>query len=691
MTKTVLISQVISSYSPISNCENYNKFLTSSTLDDLKYYTNEISPGGIIKFNLNKSEEYDGIESLHDLLGVDTGSTFELTMVTPSRFNSNKEYSRYQQYHNNVKVEGGGYTVVSIANDGGDPCAPPWALSPFIGSNIDVSTTPTFAEINLDTIFTSENGLKSELTIVQNLLYECNYHLTWRVAYSNNGGKISWVDAMTGVVLKTIDSDMGLNAFTQNYGQRNLDNYNDGTSRMISTDLRVWTYDFGTDCPTSPPIDLDEWTDDKIPTTTLDTWGTVASSQVYQAHWAATQTLPVFDALGLNFERINIGVCEEDIAKAIAESTMAVTYLTIGERSGRSLGLYDIVAHELGHAFLYQFMKYNNIGAQSLHEGISDMIGTYVESVIQLGTTDWGFGDDDTQIGPLRDLEFPGNDLDCFVDVSGLDCVGCQYDRSRPLSHWFYLISEGTGTAIGIENAITIVLEAANYLGDDSDYEEMVEAVMTVVNEEYGLCSTVAEKVGAAWNQICVESELICAFDISGLQEVCEESNSLALSIINSTPGATYTWYFPGEWTVAGSGSQNHIDGTSLLVSGFPTYPWYPQYFTITVAIQPSGETQSINITLKDCDGDDPDCEDVFPSNDYDTVIKAEESELDPMHTVSSEIALLKVYDIMGRLIYEGSPLSYNIQSTPYDGVLILSYFNKYGELVDTEKKVIIK
>ena len=169
------------------------------------------------------------------------------------------------------------------------------------------------------------------------------------------------------------------------------------------------------------------------------------------------------------------------------------------------MGTFDIIGHELGHTFLNSFIGSNNFGNASLHEAIGDMLGTYVESVFQ-DSIDWKIGDDANDL--IRDLKNPK--FNCFSQVKNSTS---EHDRSEPLGHWFYLISEGSKAnnipALGILPALNIVLEALNMLGKDADYADLREKTLSIAEKKFGRCSDQAIAIGKAWALICAGDKYV--------------------------------------------------------------------------------------------------------------------------------------------------------------------------------------
>ncbi len=709
--------QMEGTYQPASECSNYNAFLTGTSFESLKYYTDTIYPSGIMRFDLAKSNEYGGVVDLHPLLGVEQGNSFELINTINSRFNNDRYYQRYQQYYGGIKVDGGSYTVSALHTGGGpvDPCDQAYMLSPHILSGINVNKVPGIASRDLDNILNgtvmprggqlTDADVESELVITHNLLNYCEYYLAWKARYINDGAKTSWIDAHTGNVLKTIESEMNLAApmATAAYGTPNLnDQLNGNTTSLISLDGRVRTHNFNATCPASP-ANTAQWTVGLIPTTTAATWTNEAAPMVYQAHHVISSVLPVFDGVGINFGTVNVASCTGFGATSLGGSTTANAFIEFALILGRPTALFDVAAHELGHTFLNDFLNYTNPGNQSLHEGIADIIGTYAESIIQTGGVDWIIADDETVVANEidRDLQNPGNNFDCFTDVSALGTPD-RHARSKPLGHWSYIISQGKGniTGLGINKAINIVLESLNLMGVNDDYGNMRAATLAFVDDEFGPCSLEGYTVRRAWNEICVgPSDYTDCFHISGNPWVCEEDDGLHLWIENPAPGAVYWWTFPIEWTVQGSlgnPSGNLYVGNHFVVTNFPKYNWYPKYFNIKVYSPTLGFqfNQFRIVKLTDCNGDDPTCGEYYDGligggGNSDDLLKDMGSYSATMN--GQEMEFLKVFDTMGRMLYSGIIGEFDRNSIQYSGIAIFSYFDKDGKFLKSEKSVLLR
>jgi thermolysin metallopeptidase-like protein len=307
-------------------------------------------------------------------------------------------------------------------------------------------------------------------------------------------------------------------------------------------------------------------------------------------------------------------------------------------------------------------------------------------------------GDDDPAVQAIsidRDLENPN--FDCWNSTtSDLDNY---YARGGPLRRWFFLITEGDATigidGFGLDKAMSIVLESVNFLNYTSDVDEFVDATIGAVYSYYGPCSAEANVLRAAWSEVCVDIPIDCNFSIIGPASLCEEDDQLTM-FISGGPGSSgnYVWYFPYEWTVPGSQGNSYY-GSVLYVTDFPKYNWYPRYFTITVKLLGSGggPDKKINVKLVDCNGDDPTCEEYYGlqgggTNGRSTALTQTDL-LD--EKADNEIAKVKVFDITGKLLFEGSVNELRRKRLFHPGILVLAYFDELNKFIRAEKMTITR
>jgi len=695
-----------------SDCYNYNKFLEGSELYNLKELSDSIYPNGIIYLDAERDVQFRELESITPFLELGNDYSLQYTSTRVSRFDENIEFRRYEQYFKGVKVEGGGVTAAyRIPGNGpvgpNGPCDELYMLSPYLFTEIDIDVNPQIVESQLSAILNVEEIKRTELIVEQ---FNCSYRLIWKADYYKNKSLTSWVDANTGIEVKTIESTQFKNAPTEDYGIQDLDDSEeDNLTRLVSQDGSIITYDF--DGTGLFDIEDTDYLDNLIPTsnTNVDWELTDADANVYQAHWVTSTTVDFFDLLGIDFGTIHVGAnCTGLNAGALFGSNLTEGFIVIGESNGSTLAEFDIVGHELGHIFLNEFLDYDEGGNASLHEGIADMLGVFIEMQQNNGTPDWEMGEDVPFI--VRDLENPL--FDCFDEVEDFgfgNCFECQHNRSTPLGHWFFTASTGGTPNIGVLNTLNVVLEALNLIGEDSDYEDLMEATLTVVEENFGRCSSEFAAINNAWENICVETGYgildtnPCDFKISGPSWVCEESNYANFCIDGGIPNNFWKWTIIGkkstEFTsVGGMQGNGQNGGQCLTLIDFPDYPYYPQYITIKVWSNTNQKEVRKRVKIVDCDGDDPTCEEYYDN----LLVSPGNNSFEQSHEFlsSSElrgtyedqrISEYVLYDLYGNRIAILTSLEQIDRFSLLNGIYIVVEINNQGKLINSRKKLIIR
>jgi hypothetical protein len=700
-----------------STCENHNNFFKTGNYETLQELTDTIYPNGIVYFVPSKVQEY-GQDVILNMLQLDEGITFELKGTQQSRFNEHKVYRRFQQYYNGIVVEGGGYSVSSriingnpsIPDPGWDgPCDAVDMIAFYVLTEIGIETTPTISKVSLPNILGIPNYQTADLVISHNISNLCEYNLVWKVNYYDKGSKMSYVDALRGNILKTIETDQRIDAPTEIYGTQNLNDFtNGGTTTLESLDGTIKGFDLSSfninpPFPNCQIVQISDFQANLIPSTTNNQWSiSDAPTSLYQGFYAVNLIKGYFNNVNIVFDNINIGVnCNEENAFSLNGSTVQNTFIVIGRNASNSFATFDIVGHELGHTYLNDFLDYTNAGNASLHEGISDMIGTYAEFKFQ-GTIDWVMGDDISF--PIRDLSSP--QFDCFDDVSSFT-MQQRHDRSTPLGHWFFLVVEGSSPksipSLGIESALEIVLEALNLVGVNADYPDLMAAMLTMVEQDFGRCSREFLAIARAWEAICLTTGHTnwlgevpaCNYTVSGPSVVCEEDDYANFCIQGGLPNAHYRWTIIGGLSTQYTslkGMQGNIQegGSCLNITDFPKYPYYPQIITIKIYSPTVGSKYIVRKTvrLNDCNGDDPTCNEYYSRanpivNEYETLPL--DVEIKEKKAVGVTV---KVYDTSGRLILTEQQTTFNKIRLKPNQIYFILHLGENGEIINSEKYV---
>lgn len=493
--------------------ENENNFLLDIP-KKLAEVSNKIYPSGAIdlKSISNLSED-----DLLTFMKLDDEISFRSHDQKESRINKDKVIKRFDQYYKGVKIEGAGYAVKYDRNK-------IIYFKPQIHTGIIVNTFSALDENQIIAILEASKIVRKELLISNK--FHSEYRLVWKVHYNKRGSKVSYVDAHTGEILRTSSGLTHKNAPTEDLGTRNMDDTNNnGTTSLISNGEIVRTFNMNM----ANLFFLNEasFTNNLIPTSPENNaWTTTnAPSNVFQAHWCVTQTVNEFAQLGVNFGQVNVGancdnfgfdflgnIVQIPNAGAFNFSTLDDAFIAFGHSGANTLAHMDVTGHELGHVFLFDFLDSDELGSGSLHEGIADMFGVYIESRVQ--SLDWIMGDD-IPIN-IRDLQNPL--FDCFDEVLNNPSV---HNRSTPLGHWFFQLTNGNTTegiqSIPMLTILNIIMDALPIMPEDADYPEMREATLAIIGQEFGFCSVEYSSFAAAWDFICVDGDVeACPCDADG-------------------------------------------------------------------------------------------------------------------------------------------------------------------------------
>ena len=150
-----------------SDCDNYNKFLEGSKLDNLKELSDSIYPSGKIYLDVERDVQFRELESITPFLELGNDYSLQYLSTRVSRFDENIEFRRYEQYFKGVKVEGGGVTAAyRIPGDGpvgpNGPCDELYMLSPYLFTEIDIDVNPQIVESQLSAILNVEEIKRTE-------------------------------------------------------------------------------------------------------------------------------------------------------------------------------------------------------------------------------------------------------------------------------------------------------------------------------------------------------------------------------------------------------------------------------------------------------------------------------------------------------------------------------------------------
>lgn len=165
----------------------------------LYHYLVDENRSGVINLHPFTLEEIGGWDSFLNNIKSDPNITFQYHNSTPSRL-LDGTFHKYVQYYKGIEVIDGGFTIFTNTEDiqaiAGSPCpgCPPinpcdelQMLSPYIYEDVNISIVPSITELHLPQILnvTALNVSSFEFKIVNNIMQNCEYRLTYLVNYTS--------------------------------------------------------------------------------------------------------------------------------------------------------------------------------------------------------------------------------------------------------------------------------------------------------------------------------------------------------------------------------------------------------------------------------------------------------------------------------------------------------------------------
>ncbi|MFH8347356.1 M4 family metallopeptidase [Streptomyces sp. NPDC018045] len=269
-----------------------------------------------------------------------------------------------------------------------------------------------------------------------------------------------------------------------------------------------------------------------------DKWGGGRQTAAVDAHYGAAVTWDFYkNVLGRNgirndgkgaYSRVHYG--NSYVNAFWQDSCFCMTYGD-GQNNSNPLTSLDVAAHEMSHGVTAATAKLNYSGESGgLNEATSDIFGTATEFYANNATDkgDYLIGEKIDINGdgtPLRYMDKPSKD-GASKDYwsSSLGGVDVHYS-SGPANHWFYLLSEGSGTktingvtynsptydnskvtGIGRDKAEKIWYRAlTTYFTSTTKYAGARTGTLKAAADLYGASSTEYKTVAAAWTAINVK------------------------------------------------------------------------------------------------------------------------------------------------------------------------------------------
>ncbi len=605
---------------------------TAQQNDTLKIKRNDKGVITFVRFApRNERAMANGKTILKEVLKLDQKDDFRLQKENTDKYGIT--HQRYQQYYNGIKVEGAEYLVHGKNGMIG-------SINGNYSKVVKLSTSPQLAEqqalekaliyVDAEIYKWEDEGTeqfakkatgnpdatyfpKGELIIIKDAMKDKGtLKLAWKFTISSlvpDNEQWIYVDAHNGNIVGDTPLILDVNtpgtAQTLYTGTQNItcDSFNGGYRlRENRNDVEIQTLDLQNTFNISNAIDFTNINVNWI----NGSWaGFTQDRQALDAHWGAEM---VFDYWQIVHERNSIDGGGIRILSGVHASNNWDNAQWIGGKNNHyirygdgnmfnPLVALDICAHEFGHG-VNEFEAHLGMStgwdeSDALNEGLSDIWGAVIENWAAPEKEMWLMGEELMGTGSafdcIRNMQNPksttaaeGQHPDTYHgDFWRAD--GEPHFNSTVLSHWFYLLSEGSsGTdeindnndtfsinGIGVESAAAIVYQAqTNYLTSSSNYGDAREATIQAAEDSFGENSIQSYTTCQAWFAVGVGNNN-CSLDIeiTGNQSICGTSNSTYS--LNYNPSSSTTWSVSSNLQILNSNNTSvTVKATSSTING---------------------------------------------------------------------------------------------------------------------------
>lgn len=593
----------------------------------------------------------------------------ELVLSSSTHTKQETIIDRYTQYYKGIKVELGGYTVMSKGDIIG------FITGNFYKENPTIPVVPSLAEakalgnalvhIGAQKYMWEEAGMELALkteTRNADTSYYPKGHLVWiedllseqpdrklHLAYAFNiyalqplSREMVYVDAHTGKVLfanalleNTSGSGASLYSGTVNFQGAHI-----GSTYSLHDSTRgggINTYSYGGG-PGSSILEV---------TGTGATW---TADAALDAHWGAEKVFDYWQSVQGRNSIDNAGMPINGYTHYLTGYNNAYwdgSKMVYGDGSGISTGGFsslvalDVCAHEIGHG-ICQFtagLIYNKESG-AMNEGFSDIWGAIVENYADPHETDavpksmWKVGEE-ISASSLRRMDNPNlktqpdtyggtywYGVSSCAPSSGNDYCGV-HTNSGVLNYWFYLVCQGGSgtndignsfsvTGIGTTEGANIAYQTELVLASNASFADCRTASINVAITLYGACSPEVEAVTRAWYAVGVGANYSGAVvaAITGAGSVCEGST---ITLTDTAPGGSWS---SSAGAIASAGpSTGAVTGVAGGIATI-TYSIGLCYATKTVTVYPTS-AGTITGPLSVCTGATVTLSDMVPGGTW--------------------------------------------------------------------------
>lgn len=539
-------------------------------------------------------------EFMHQLLKL--SSADELKLIRSDKDELGFAHDRYQQFHNNIKVENAEYIVHAklgrIVSINGE-----------VNSNIQLSSQGNVQEAQaLNKALGNINAerykwqMPEEEALLRKMFHDdkATYfpkgelvyassdesaktktiHLAWKFdiyADAPLSRDYVYIDANTGEVMKKVSRLCFANANatgnTKYSGTQSFvtDSVNATTFRLRETGRAngVETYNLVNGTNYGAAVDFTD--SDNVWTSTAN-----QDNAALDAHWGAEKTFDYYFNIHGRNSYDNLG------SKMLSYVHYSSNYnnafwdgvrMTYGDGSGTTfsaLTQLDVCGHEFTHGvtgnssnLVYSYQS----GA--LNESFSDIFGTAIEFYSVPAVANWLLGDlcytPATPGDALRSLSNPNaqGDPDTYLGTywyTGTGDNGGVHTNSGVQNFWFYLLSQGgTGTndvgfnynvsGIGINQARMIAYRNNNfYLTSGSQYVDAGYYSVQAATDLYGPCSPQALATKNAWDAVNVNG-FSTAFNVTVTASASPACEGSSVTLSTAQSGSSFSWTGPNGFS----------------------------------------------------------------------------------------------------------------------------------------------
>ena len=605
----------------------------SQQIDTLNIKRNDQGIITFLKFNPNKERTMaSGNFFLKKVLKLEQKEDFLLQKEKTDKYGIT--HQRYQQYYNGIKVEGAEYLVhgknrIVETINGDYRKVGIMSTSPKLAEQQALEKARAYVNAKIykwedeamEQLLKKNTGNPNatyyptgELIIVKDVIKDKgNLKLAWKFTISSlspNNEQLIYIDAGTGDVIGDtpllVDANTPGTAETLYSGTKSIttDSYTSGFRlRENKNGVNIQTLNLSHTTNLSSAVDFTNsntnWTN--------GSWAGYSQDRAaLDAHWGAEQVFNYWSSVhGRNsIDNNGINVTSyvhygNNIDNAYWDRTSRVMYYGDGNIFNPLVAL-DICAHEFGHG-VNQFEA--NLGAGSgvdesdaLNEGFSDIWGAVIENWGAPEKEMWRMGEELFSAGSyyncIRNIQNPkstiaseGQHPDTYQGNFWIAAGDAHYN-STVLSHWFYLLSEGSSATdgindnnntfsingIGVGSAAFIAYQAlSNYLTSSSNYLAAREATIQAAVDIFGVNSCEVKTVIDSWFAVGVGSAYNSNMgaSISGSNVLCSLNKTFSLQ--NLPSGATVSWSAsPSNLfsVTTGTGTNFSTAAATSLVSG---------------------------------------------------------------------------------------------------------------------------